>query len=58
MAKEKFNFGEFSKLKTCGCGRSPLGKCLGWHSLSKEDYLKELEQMVRQMEQFQKYQEE
>lgn len=27
---------------TCGCGRSPTGKCVGWHSLSKEDYLKKL----------------
>ena len=24
----------------CGCGRSPTGKCIGWHSLSEEDYQK------------------
>ena len=24
----------------CGCGRSPTGYCIGWHSLSEEDYLK------------------
>ena len=24
----------------CGCGRSPTGYCVGWHSLSEEDYLK------------------
>lgn len=24
----------------CGCGRSPTGKCLGWHSLTKEEYEK------------------
>jgi hypothetical protein len=23
----------------CGCGRSPNGKCLGWHDLSEEEYL-------------------
>ena len=23
----------------CGCGRSPTGYCVGWHSLSEEDYL-------------------
>jgi hypothetical protein len=23
----------------CGCGRSPTGYCIGWHSLSEEDYL-------------------
>ena len=22
----------------CGCGRSPTGKCCGWHALSKEAY--------------------
>jgi hypothetical protein len=20
----------------CGCGRSPTGKCIGWHKLSEE----------------------
>jgi hypothetical protein len=24
----------------CGCGRSPTSYCIGWHSLSEEDYLK------------------
>ena len=27
----------------CGCGRSPTGKCIGWHTLSEEDYLKRRE---------------
>ncbi|NCV68634.1 MAG: hypothetical protein EBW61_13090 [Rhodobacteraceae bacterium] len=22
----------------CGCGRSPTGKCVGWHGLSDEQY--------------------
>ena len=22
----------------CGCGRSPTGKCIGWHALSEEEY--------------------
>ena len=22
----------------CGCGRSPNGKCIGWHGLSEEQY--------------------
>ena len=22
----------------CGCGRSPTGKCIGWHKLSEEQY--------------------
>jgi hypothetical protein len=26
---------EFGK---CGCGRSPTGKCIGWHGLSEDMY--------------------
>ena len=26
------------KLMSCTCGRSPTGKCVGWHNLSEEDY--------------------
>jgi hypothetical protein len=22
----------------CGCGRSPNGKCIGWHGLSEEEF--------------------
>ena len=22
----------------CGCGRSPTGKCIGWHSLSEDEF--------------------
>jgi hypothetical protein len=22
----------------CGCGRSPTGKCIGWHALTEEQY--------------------
>ena len=29
---------------SCGCGRSPSGECIGWHSLSEEDYQKKLEE--------------
>ena len=24
----------------CECGRSPTGKCIGWHVLSEEEYKK------------------
>jgi hypothetical protein len=27
---------------SCGCGRSPSGKCCGWHGLSDTDYQKQL----------------
>ena len=23
----------------CGCGRSPTGKCIGWHNLSEEEQI-------------------
>jgi hypothetical protein len=26
----------------CGCGRSPTGKCIGWHGLSEEIYKHQL----------------
>jgi hypothetical protein len=26
------------KMAECGCGRSPTGKCVGWHGLSEEQY--------------------
>ena len=22
----------------CGCGRSPIGKCIGWHGLTEEAF--------------------
>lgn len=31
----KENPEEFGK---CGCGRSPDGKCIGWHGLTEEQY--------------------
>lgn len=35
----------------CGCGRSPTGKCVGWHGLSDEEFrvkLKEFQQEQRE----------
>ena len=39
----------------CGCGRSPTGKCIGWHGLVEEEYQKrkaewEMEQYRKQAE--------
>ena len=28
----------------CGCGRSPTGKCIGWHALTNEQYKAKLEE--------------
>jgi hypothetical protein len=30
------------KAASCGCGRSPTGSCIGWHSLTNEEYQKKL----------------
>ena len=27
---------------SCGCGRSPTGKCIGWHGLSEDDFRQRL----------------
>jgi len=38
---------------SCGCGRSPTGKCVGWHSLTEEQYLEkktQYEERQRQKE--------
>ena len=26
-------------MSDCGCGRSPTGKCVGWHNLTEEENL-------------------
>ena len=30
----------------CGCGRSPTGKCIGWHGLSESQYAERREQYL------------
>lgn len=32
---------------TCGCGRSPTGRCIGWHELSEDDYKQRLAEFNR-----------
>ena len=27
-----------SEAPACGCGRSPTGKCVGWHKLTEEEF--------------------
>ena len=35
----------------CGCGRSPVENCIGWHALSEDDYkIKKAEYEKRQKE--------
>lgn len=28
-----------TEIGACGCGRSPTGKCCGWHALTEDEYL-------------------
>ena len=48
---------EFGK---CGCGRSPTGKCCGWHGLSEEMYQHQkmlwMEDQLRQDAELEEYQ--
>jgi hypothetical protein len=30
----------------CGCGRSPTGKCIGWHGLSEQQFKEKLEEYI------------
>jgi hypothetical protein len=32
-----------SKIGQCGCGRSPTGKCIGWHGLTEDEFNDRLE---------------
>lgn len=44
-SKYRSNYDDiFKKKKECPCGRSPTGKCIGWHGLSESDYQKKLKE--------------
>ena len=47
---------EFGK---CGCGRSPTGKCIGWHGLTEEMYAHQkmlwMEEQMRQDNELEEY---
>ena len=32
------------KIGQCGCGRSPTGKCIGWHGLTEEAFKEKLQE--------------
>lgn len=38
---------------SCGCGRSPTGKCLGWHGLDQISYEKALKEYQEKQSQTQ-----
>jgi hypothetical protein len=37
------NTEEFGK---CGCGRSPSGKCIGWHALTEQEWIEGKTQLI------------
>jgi hypothetical protein len=51
------NAKEFGK---CGCGRSPTGKCIGWHGLTEEMYQHQkmlwLEEEMKRDQELEEYQ--
>ena len=34
----------------CGCGRSPTGKCIGWHALPESEYQAKLESYMAEQQ--------
>lgn len=34
----------------CGCGRSPTGKCIGWHGLTEADFQSRLQSYLAEEE--------
>ena len=46
QVRVKENNEEFGK---CGCGRSPTGKCIGWHGLTEEQYQVALEEYEKNL---------
>jgi hypothetical protein len=47
---------EFGK---CGCGRSPTGKCIGWHGLTEDEFQHKqmlwMEEELRKDEELEEY---
>jgi hypothetical protein len=39
QVRVKENAEEFGR---CGCGRSPTGKCIGWHGLTEDQFKEKL----------------
>ena len=37
---------EFGK---CGCGRSPTGKCVGWHGLTETEWVEGKTQLIHNL---------
>jgi len=38
----------------CSCGRSPVGRCIGWHKLTEEQYqektVEDIEKIIKEAE--------
>ena len=47
QVRVKDNGDDFGK---CGCGRSPNGKCIGWHGLTEEQYQARLAEYIAEKE--------
>lgn len=44
---------EVKEIGRCGCGRSPTGRCIGWHSLTESEYKEKLHE-YHEFENYQK----
>lgn len=48
QVRVKENTNEIGK---CGCGRSPTGKCIGWHGLSESQFQSKLAEYMAEEQQ-------
>jgi len=46
QVRVKENPEEFGR---CGCGRSPTGKCVGWHGLTEEQWIEGKTQLIHNL---------
>jgi hypothetical protein len=41
---------EQKEIGACGCGRSPTGKCIGWHGLTESEFQAQLASFMAEQE--------
>lgn len=46
--KMQVRVSEKKEIGGCGCGRSPTGRCIGWHGLTESAYKQALEKYTQE----------
>ena len=50
MPEVSRRFNDQDDIGRCGCGRSPTGKCIGWHGLTEQQYQVKLAEYIAEKE--------